>query len=211
MQCSTGSNILWSSTITRGMGRTSSLHREQAPLHHLCLHTHGRPLCGPPLLCYLTGSRLADFCTVLNPVPLAAAEPHLPTTMSLHPPMAMARLCALLILLLTTTIPDSPAEEDGSDFHPSPRSRRAFLSRPSFSSPTSEKLYGWNCHSHPHMTKVYSFGRRRRFCRGKNEDGPKLSTKVQTFTIFQYKHTIPRKLLSCALKISRIEGRCGKD
>ena len=136
--------------------------------------------------------------------------------MSLHRPLAMARLCALLILLLTT-IPDSPAEEDahGLPPHPHPisrsRSRRAFLSRPAFSSPASERLYGWNCHSHPQLTKVYSFGRRRRFCRDQNVDEPKLSTQVQTFTIFQYKHTIPRKLLSCALKVSRIEGRCGKS
>ena len=136
--------------------------------------------------------------------------------MSLHRPLAMARLCALLLLLLTT-IPDSPAEEDALGLPPPPhptspsRSRRAYLSRPALSSPASERLYGWNCHSHPQLTKVYSFGRRRRFCRDQDVNEPKLSTKVQTFTIFQYKHTIPRKLLSCALKVSRIEGRCGKS
>ena len=127
-------------------------------------------------------------------------------------PLGLARMCQLLLLFATilSTLPDSPDQAPGT-MPPDQilqRARRGFISRPVLPSASSESLYGWDCHSHPHLTKVFSFGRRRRMCPKNDIDAPQLTTTVQTFSVFQYRHTVTRRLLSCSLKVSRLEGRC---
>ena len=121
-------------------------------------------------------------------------------------------MCTLVVLFfgLLTTLPDSPHKQapPGATASHLPRQRRAYLSRPTLPSANSERLYGWDCFSHPHQTKVYSFRSRRRVCGGRDKDWEKLKTQVQTFSILQYRKTISRRLLTCSLRISRFEGRC---
>ena len=127
-------------------------------------------------------------------------------------PLDLARMCQLLLLLATllSTLPDSPDKPTDTlppdrPFH---RSKRGYFSRPVLPSASSETLYGWDCLSHPHLTKVFSFGRRRRMCAKDDLDAQQLTTSVQSFSVFQYRHTVTRRLLSCSFKVSRLEGRC---
>ena len=133
-------------------------------------------------------------------------------TMPQYHTLPLPTMCTLVVLFLglLTTPPDSPNKQTppGATATHLPRDKRAYLSRPTLPSANSERLYGWDCFSHPQQTKVYSFGSRRRVCGDRDKDWQKLKTQVQTFSILQYRKTIPRRLLTCSLKISRIEGRC---
>ena len=133
-------------------------------------------------------------------------------TMTQYHTFPLPTMCTLVVLFfgLLTTLPDSPHKQapPGATASHLPRQRRAYLSRPTLPSANSEQLYGWDCFSHPHQTKVYSFRSRRRVCGGRDKDWQKLKTQVQTFSILQYRKTISRRLLTCSLRISRFEGRC---
>ena len=189
--------------------------------NHLCQH-----LCGSIVLCDTAPPCLVALRHLLNDHSLffCAAPPcraHFCAIM-LQCPLGLARMCQLLLLLATllSTLPVSPDKPTGTmppgtmppgtmtpdqTLH---RSKRGYISRPILPSASSESLYGWDCHSHPHLTKVFSFGRRRRMCPKDDMDAPQLTTAIQTFSVFQYRHTVTRRLLSCSLKVSRLEGRC---
>ena len=142
----------------------------------------------------------------------ATASSAFSTMTQYHHTFPLPTMCTLIVLFfgLLTTLPDSPHKQapPGASASHLPRQRRAYLSRPTLPSANSERLYGWDCFSHPHQTKVFSFRSRRRVCGGKDKDWQKLKTQVQTFSILQYRKTISRRLLTCSLRISRFEGRC---
>ena len=133
-------------------------------------------------------------------------------TMTQYPSLPLPTMCTLVVLFfgLLMTLPDSPHGQTppAATATHLPRQRRAYLSRPTLPSADTEQLYGWDCFSHPHQTKVYSFRSRRRVCGDRDKDWQKLKTQVQTFSILQYRKTISRRLLTCSLRISRFEGRC---
>ena len=88
------------------------------------------------------------------------------------------------------------------------RFKRGYLSRLVPPGAAQESLHAWNCHSHPHLTKVYSFGRRRfDICTEDVTKTTKLTTSRQSFSVYQYKRIIDRPVLGCSAKISRTEVR----
>ena len=108
----------------------------------------------------------------------------------------------------TGSLPPSPPAPPSARMTLPRRFKRGYLSRLVPPGAAQESLHAWNCHSHPHLTKVYSFGRRRfDICTEDVTKTTKLTTSRQSFSVYQYKRIIDRPVLGCSAKISRTEVR----